>query len=86
MRDATFQDIENILHECKALAGSGASVVYSTDLGYWLAYISLSDMRIKGDTPLEAVMNLKAKLEAVAYRERYQSELLARTLGLEAAQ
>jgi len=86
MRDATFEDIQNILHECKALAGEVAAIMYSTQATYWLAYISLGDMRAIGDTPMEAVMNLKSKLEAVAYRDRYQSELLARTLGLEAAQ
>jgi len=87
MRDATFQDIENILFDCKRLGGIDCGVMFSTFGGrYWLAYQTLGNHRAQGDTPLEAVMNLKAKLEAVAYRERYQSDLLARTLGLEAAQ
>ena len=87
MRDASYEDVQNILHECKALAaGRVAGILYSTQTTYWLAYISLGDVRAIGDTPMEAAINLKAKLEAVAYRERYQSDLLARTLGLEAAQ
>jgi hypothetical protein len=86
MRDATFEDIQNILRDCKRLAGGEASVLYSTQTTYWLAYISLGNMRATGETPMEAAMNLKAKLEAAAYRERYQSDLLARTLGLEAAE
>jgi hypothetical protein len=87
MRDATFEDIQNILHECKTLAaGEVVGILYSTQTTYWLAYISLGNMRATGETPMEAAMNLKAKLEAVAYRERCQSDLLARTLGLEAAE
>jgi hypothetical protein len=87
MRDATFEDIQNILFDCKRLGGIDCGVMFSTwGAREWLAYQSLGQLRAAGETPMEAAMNLKAKLEAVAYRERYQSELLARTLGLEAAE
>ena len=88
MRDATFQDIENTLFDCKTLGGIDCGVMFSTSgsTRYWLAYQSVGKHRAQGDTPLEAVQNLKATLEAVAYRERYQADLLARTLGLEAAE
>ena len=83
MRDASYQDIQNIMLDCKRLAGDDVGICwasYSIKSG-WIAYVSLADLRATGETPMEA-----AKLEAVAYRERYQSDLLARTLGLEAAQ
>jgi hypothetical protein len=87
MRDASYEDIQNILLDCKTLGGNDCGVMFSTwGSREWLAYQSLGEHRATGDTPLEAVMNLRAKLEAVAYRERYQSDLLARTLGLEAAE
>jgi len=88
MRDASYEDIQNILLDCKRLAGDDVGICwasYSIASG-WIAYVSLADIRATGADPMEAAMNLKAKLEAVAYRERYQSDLLARTLGLEAAE
>ncbi len=88
MTDASYEDIQNIMLDCKRLAGDDVGICwasYSIKSG-WIAYVSLAETRATGDTPMEAAMNLKAKLEAVAYRERYQSDLLARTLGLEAAE
>lgn len=88
MRDASYQDIQNVMLDCKRLAGQDVGICwtsYSGEYG-WIAYVSLADFRATGADPMEAAMNLKSKLEAVAYRERYQSDLLARTLGLEAAQ
>lgn len=88
MRDASYEDIQNILHDCRRLAGAEVGICWATYSGQagWIAYVSLAETRATGADPMEAAMNLKAKLEAVAYRERYQSDLLARTLGLEAAQ
>lgn len=88
MRDASYEDIQNILLECKRLASDDVGICWSSSSikSGWIAYVSLADFRATGADPMEAAMNLKAKLEAVAYRERYQSDLLARTLGLEAAE
>jgi hypothetical protein len=88
MRDASYQDIENILYDCQRLTSSEVGICWSSSSVKpgWIAYVSLADVRATGETPMEAAMNLKAKLEAIAYRDRYQSELLARTLGLEAAE
>jgi len=86
MRDASYEDIQNILLECKRLASDDVGICWTSYAKGWIAYVSLADFRATGETPMEAAMNLKAKLEAVAYRERYQSDLLARTLGLEAAE
>ena len=87
MRDASIEDVENIMLDCKRLvAGQDVGICWASYSNGWIAYVSLADVRATGADPMEAAMNLKAKLEAVAYRERYQADLLARTLGLEAAE
>lgn len=88
MRDASYEDIQNVLLECKRLASDDVGICWSSSSikSGWIAYVSLADFRTTGETPMEAAMNLKAKLEAIAYRDRYQAELLARTLGVEAAE
>ena len=89
MRDASIIDVQNIMLDCQRLAaGQDVGICWSSASikSGWIAYVSLADVRATGADPMEAAMNLKAKLEAVAYRERYQSDLLARTLGLEAAE
>jgi len=87
MRDASYEDIQNIMLDCKRLAsGQDVGICWASYSKGWIAYVSLADVRATGADPMEAAMNLKAKLEAIAYRDRYQAELLARTLGLEAAE